>query len=362
MQDFEEIYLSGGIIEFKKGPGGGVAIEYRQSNPWPVSVFEVYVSYQGRVLDTVPMGGIGQVIPYPQPSMLAWVLSDRHGMFGRRCPECKTYFRTSSCPGDKFCPYCGYRGKSIHFLTQNQLDYIAKFCKSFIEAHSAESNVILNLDELAKELPENQAKWFYKEEKQQNSYACRSCKAKFDILGEYGLCPVCGKSNFLEVFDKKLAELEKQFEEANESISDRHDREVEWEKLTRCVSDFESMANQVRRILVRFPAVPKRKSDLRSLSFQRVLNAAEALNAWYGFDYLENLPVEDRDCLNRMFNRRHLFTHRAGQVDQEYLDTTGDTSVRLNQVVRVRSNEIRRLIKLVRQAGQRLIQGYETIQ
>ena len=200
------------------------------------------------------------------------------------------------------------------------------------------------------------------EEKQQNSYVCSGRRTRFDILGEYGLCPVCGKANFQEIFDKKLSELEKQLEDASKTLLDRHDREVEWEKLTRCVSDFESMANQVRCILVRLPAIPKRKNALRSLSFQRVLSAAEALNAWYGFDYLENVSGEDRDFLNRMFNRRHLFTHRAGQVDQEYLDNTGDTSVRLNQVVRVRSNEIKRLIKLVGQAGQRLILGYEAIQ
>ena len=127
-----------------------------------MSMFQVCVSYEGKILDTVPFGGIGQVIPYPQPSLLAWVLSDRHGMFGRQCPECKSYFRTNSCPRNNVCPYCGYRGKSIHFLTHNQLEYISKFCNSFIEAHKGDSDVILNLDELAKELPDNQPKWLYR--------------------------------------------------------------------------------------------------------------------------------------------------------------------------------------------------------
>ncbi len=62
-----------------------------------------------------------------------------------------------------------------------------------------------------------------------------------------------------------------------------------------------------------------------------------------------------------MFNRRHLFTHNAGRVDQEYLDNTGDTSVKLNQVLYVRSKEIKRLISLVSGTGQRLIQGYEAV-
>jgi len=159
-----------------------------------------------------------------------------------------------------------------------------------------------------------------------------------------------------------LAKLEKEFEQAKEEITERHDREVEWEKLTRCVSDFESMANQLCSILVRLPTTPNRKSNLQSLSFQRILKAAMKLDEWYGFNFLENVSKKDHKFLYRMFNRRHLFIHNAGRVDQEYLDNTGDTSVRLNQVLRVRSKEINRLIKLVMEAGQRLIQGYEAIQ
>ena len=187
MREFREICLSGGVIEFTKGPEGGVAIGYKSSNPWPITMFQVCVSFDGEVLDTVPFGGIGQIIPYPKPSLLAWVLSDREGMFGRQCPECNSYFRINTCPGDEYCPYCGYNGKSINFLTPNQLQYIEKFCTSFIEAYEGESDVILNLDELEKQLPENKPNWLYSEEIQQNRYACSKCRSDFDILGEYGI-------------------------------------------------------------------------------------------------------------------------------------------------------------------------------
>jgi hypothetical protein len=283
-------------------------------------------------------------------------------MFGRGCPKCKSYFRTDSCPADKFCPYCGYKGASIDFLTDNQIKYIAAFCNSFIEAHDGDEDVILDLDKLAEELPENRPKWLYSEEQQQSSFTCSGCKAKYDILGEYALCPICGKGNFSEVFEQKLSELEQQFQATDKNVSDRNEREVEWEKLTRCISDFESVANQIRRFLLRYPATPKRKSALSSLSFQKILTASDRLKEWYGYDILEGVSETDRRFLNRMFNRRHVFTHNAGRVDQEYLDNTGDTTVRLNQVLRVRSREIRRLIPLVRDCGQRLIQGYESIQ
>ena len=362
MEEFQEIYLSGGKVEFKKGPSGGVSLRYSQANPWPVSMFQVCVSFEGEVLDTVPFGGMGQVIPYPQPSLLAWVISDRHGMFGRRCPKCCSYFRINVCPGDRFCPYCGYSGKSIDFLTDNQLKYIGIFCKSFIAAHNEDNDVILDLDNLVAELPENKPQWLYSEEKQQNNYSCENCKMKYDILGEYGLCPHCGNPNIEDVFQSKTEGVEKQFREADKRLSDRHEREVEWEKLLiRCVSEFESMANQLRYYMLRFPATPQRRNALKSLTFQNVQKANDCIREWYGFEILDGVSDADRRFLNVMFNRRHVFTHNAGRVDQEYLDNTDDTTVRLNQVLRIRSKEISRLIELVRYCGLRLIRGYMSI-
>lgn len=198
MEEFQEIYLSGGKIEFEKGPKGGVSIGYHHSNPWQMAVFQVCVSFEGKVLDIVPFTGMGPMPPYPQPSLLAWVISDRHGMFGSFCRNCQSYFRIDMYPGDTICPYCGHLDKSINFLTENQLQYIAAFCKSFIEAHNGDNDVILDLDKLAEELPENRPKWLYSEEQQQNSYTCAKCKRKYDILGEYGLCPSCGASNLFK--------------------------------------------------------------------------------------------------------------------------------------------------------------------
>ena len=153
-----------------------------------------------------------------------------------------------------------------------------------------------------------------------------------------------------------------QFEEAQGTIRDRHDREVEWEKLTRCVSDFESLANQIRNQLSTLPATSKRKTAIKSLNFQNVIAAAKELDKWYGFDFLEGISKSDRSFLHLHFNRRHLFTHNAGRVDKRYIEITKDETVRLNQVLRVKSKEIDRLIKLLRQLGRKLIYGYESIQ
>jgi hypothetical protein len=139
-------------------------------------------------------------------------------------------------------------------------------------------------------------------------------------------------------------------------------REVEWEKLTRCVSEFEALANAVRKSLLQMPATPKRRNDLSQLSFQRILNASDCIKNWYEIDILKNTTEENRVFLNKMFNRRHIFTHNAGKIDQEYIDNTGDTSVRVNQTIRFGSREIQRLIPLIRKCSTNLLEGFLSIE
>ena len=48
-------------------------------------------------------------------------------------------------------------------------------------------------------------------------------------------------------------------------------------------------------------------------------------------------------------------------VDQEYLDRTGDETVRLHQVVTVSSAEVRRLLSLVGRVAGNLLDGFESV-
>ena len=360
-EEFQEIAHTGGKITFLHDPEQGTAIQIQHSNPWAASMHQVCVSYVGEVLDFVPAGGIGRVIPYPQHSILAFIISDREGLFGRKCPECESYFRSSFLTSKTTCPYCGHKGKGVEFLTKNQLQFIGQFCNSFIEAHTKGKTIEIDLDELTKELSENKPGWVYTEERQQSKHSCQECRCVYDILGDYGVCPSCGTSNFQSVVDEKFDALEAQLKEADENITDRHEREVEWEKLTRCVSEFEALANIVRSHLMRLPLISKRRAELSRISFQRILNASEQIEQWFGIGILHDISDKDREFLNKMFNRRHVFTHNAGRIDQEYIDNTGDTSVRINQVIRLRSREIKRLIPLVLLCAQNLVTGFHDL-
>ena len=301
--------------------------------------------------------------PYPQPSIPVWLISDREGLWGRTCPDCQSYFRTN-CIGDTHCPYCGFSDKGLAFTTANQLRYIERICNAYIEALNGGQNVTVDLNAVIDELPDNRPQWMYSEERQQTRFDCRDrdCRTTVDILGEYGGCPRCGKRNLSDVFEAKISGLESQFTEVDETLTERHEREVEWEKLLRCASEFEAMANDIKRQLLSLPAIAKRKGELEQTNFLRIETANARFLNWYGFEILDGISLDDRRFLNTMFNRRHIFAHNAGRVDQEYLDNTGDNSVRLNEKIRVKSKEIRRLIPLVKQAGRNLITGFESIE
>src|ERR1700733_6618603 len=58
------------------------------------------------------------------------IAADAQGYLGRECPiqNCLGYFKITPGTGLKgaapcYCPYCGHKGESNTFFTQEQLDY-----------------------------------------------------------------------------------------------------------------------------------------------------------------------------------------------------------------------------------------------
>ena len=364
MSEFQEIAHSGGKIELHFEQPDSVSLGFTHAGSFGMSLFQMGVSLDGKKLEYLPLGGMDLRAPEPpSPIVPAFIISDREQCFGRSCSKCGSYFRTNRPAAVLHCPYCSHTDGNASFTTPNQLQFIHKIRESYLAAFKEKHSITIDLDKLADELPENRPAWNYSEERQQNCYECPTtdCKTRYDILGEYAGCPKCGKRNSLQVFERSIAEVEQRFNKADAELKDRQEREVEWGKLSRCIADFEAMARDIQRQLQLLPATPKRKKDIQGMSFQNILKANDSLLSWFGFEMLFRFSDDDKTLLNRMFNRRHVLTHNGGRIDQEYLDNTQDTTVRLNQKIVVRSKEIRRLFPLLRTVAQNLFQGFELI-
>jgi hypothetical protein len=180
-------------------------------------------------------------------------------------------------------------------------------------------------------------------QRQQFHFTCSECNVAVDILGDYGWCPKCGRSNADVIIDRKLKSMETAFENACQNLADKNQRGEMLDRLTvGCISEIETLGNHLRHRLKLIPAIPKRKKELDKLSFQRVLDACESFDQWYGLETLEGVSEEQKAFLKMMLHRRHIITHNGGRVDADYLKFSSDTQAKLNERIRVRSSQVRR--------------------
>jgi hypothetical protein len=64
-----------------------------------------------------------------------------------------------------------------------------------------------------------------------------------------------------------------------------------------------------------------------------------------------SVPKADLPFIKQMVQKRHILIHNGGVVDQDYLDKSGDTQVRLGERIRVCSKEAKRFIECVQTMG-----------
>lgn len=356
-KEFEEIQHSGGTYSYTYHEGRGVSQGYSVASSWRWCAQLLCVSFDGEILGYVrPSGMGGPQKPYPQPSIICFLLSDREGFFGARCPSCKSYFRVHHMPGQATCPYCGVQGPGTEFITDNQRKFLYKQCETCIQALNEKRTIEVNIEALFEGLPQNTQGWVYTETKQQSQHKCSRCsygQFEYDILGDFGVCPSCGYPNFASVILPKLNALEERHK-----IAEGGPTAVAHTELATGFSDFEALGNAALRFFQNIPATRQRKTAMEKLSFQRLFEAAEKMKQWYGVDLLRGLSQDENEFLNLMLQRRHICIHNGGRVDQHYLEKTSDSTVILNQVVRITNSDILKLTPILRKCANNLIAGF----
>lgn len=357
-----------GAIEFLFDPQHGIAIKASSFR----ALYFVAVSMDGhRLLATVPAAGLGQEMVYPKPSVLTYIQSDEQGMWGRNCPACQRYFRTTHVMdvGDvTYCPYCAASAPCLAFVSKEQRGYIRAFYEAYVRAYVRKANTQLDMKAITDETPA----WHYSEEKLQFHFTCRpqACGAQTDILGRYGFCPRCGRSNARTLFCDDLVELIAHLERTRDTVTDAGQRGAVWEDvITKSVSKLEAMARHLRNILLRLPMTSRRRKELETLNFQQPIQADRCLREWFDIGLLEwrGNTVEpgravakgDLPFVTKMVQRRHILIHNGGIVDQEYVEKSGDADARLGERIRIRSKEAKRFAELVLDMGQNFLDNIE---
>lgn len=359
--EFQEIAHSGGklTIHVVTDPEGhrSYQLSWQHCRPVQSAISAVYALPQGLVVDSIELGGIGQPWNTPPHSdcIPVFIGSDSEGKFGRQCPACRGYWRSTGWA--TICPYCGRHANSHQFLTTAQRAYVCQVCTRFIEAISAEADGdhLIDMDAVADAVGKESDKppFYYSEESQQNQFRCEACGSFNDILGRFGYCSVCGTRNDLrELLDNIVKPLRSRINDGGP-----------YEDCVRdLVSAFDSFAGRYARELVRHvPMTPGRTALFESRRFHQLKQVADDFKTVFDIDILKGSDCEDQRFATRMFYRRHVYEHNGGEADEKYIADSGDNSVRLGQALRESKDSAHRLADLVLKMAKNLHSGFHLI-
>jgi hypothetical protein len=167
--------------------------------------------------------------------------------------------------------------------------------------------------------------FYYAEQSQQNKFDCSACGSFNDILGVFGYCSRCRTRNDLQELSQKVVP----------AIRERINGGGPYESCVRdIVAAFDSAAARyVEELTRQVPLTERRRNRLENRRFHNLGLVAEDLKEIFDIDIFDGLSPEDVEFATRMFYRRHVYEHKAGEADEKYIEDSGDTSVRPKQAL-----------------------------
>lgn len=342
--EFEEIGHSGGRITFsiKTDDKGwrSYQVGVSSSRPVPTVMIAVYALPQGVPVEAIQLRGIGQPWnPAPFPDCFpVFIASDSQGKFGHHCPHCNGYWRSGPWPN--VCPYCAAKAPGYQFLSEAQRRYVRHYCEVLSEALASggDSEVVIDMDAVADAVGKEGAKpaFYVSEQSQQRKFTCGACEEFNDILGRFGYCSLCGTRNDLADFEGQTVP----------SIRERLNAgNVPEDSVRDAVASFDSFIAQVAKQLVELvPMTERRKNRLSKQRFHDLEEVRATFKNWFDIDVCADMNTDECRFVALMFHRRHVYEHKGGEVDQKYLDDSGDTTVCLKQHIHETKQSVHNLL------------------
>ena len=128
------------------------------------------------------------------------------------------------------------------------------------------------------------------------------------------------------------------------------------------MSAFDSTVGQyVGQLIQRVPMTQARRNRLDGKRYQDLQLVQQDLNEIFGIHIQEGINSTDFEFAKQIFHRRHVYEHKGGEADRKYITDSGDTSVRLKQVLRETQDSAHRISNLVVKMAANLHRGFHDI-
>jgi hypothetical protein len=293
--------------------------------------------------------------------------SDEDGLVGRECPNptCLSYFKVKFGTGLKgenlpcHCPYCGHIAGHDQFWTQDQIEYaqsimLNEFSKA-IKADAQEwdrelrrstrnSFIKLNMEYKGQSHPI----YHYQEMELETKVTCEVCTLEYAIYGLFAFCPDCGTHNSPQILKKNLELVVKLLALADGEREPELADLLVVKALETAVSTFDGFG---RAYCEAHAAQSVNPDQARGISFQNLAKARTIFQTIFSRDLAQGLTKDEWEFILRCFQKRHLFAHKMGIVDDAYKKITVDPGAIVGHKVKIIRDEIQKLLPLLERIG-----------
>lgn len=303
--------------------------------------------------------------------------SGENGYFDRECPNenCLYQFKIKMkdwkekvSDEEVHCPMCGHVDTSDKWWTQDQLEQMHEIASSY-----AMNYIQQELDKSFKSLERSTRrnkfiKITYKPGKRvtfinnpigqmpewEKEITCEKCGTTYSVIGSAYFCPCCGYNSASSSFSESLDTIQKMLDSVEQMkalFSEKYDsdkaetmcRSMIEGSLGDCVSSFQKFAER------RYTEITGK--SVRVNDFQIVEKGSNLFCSAVGYGYEKWLSEDEIDMLKLYFQRRHLFEHNNGMVDEQYLSKAGDTDYAVGQRLIIRKSEVEEVLKTLKKLG-----------
>jgi Zn ribbon nucleic-acid-binding protein len=306
------------------------------------------------------------------------LLTDEKGFIGRKCPQCKKYFKVKFGTGlhgsECNCPYCGFAGDHQQFATEEQVKYaksvaMNKFEEEVLEPilqdferdlkrlEDATRHGLIQIKVESHRSPMTMPLNTYQEKEVETYVKCDHCGLEFEVYGVFANCPDCKTLNAAVVFGTSIEVSRKRIKIGTTQGDPELQEAFLEDALSAGVSAFDGLGKALQ---THYPSMFK---DKRKNLFQNLEALGKCLTDSVGKSLSDIVGKENYDLLWKMFQVRHVMEHNMGVVDADCIKKVPDLQSLDGRKYVLTQEEVERFLSIVLEAGNRifeLITGKET--
>lgn len=307
--------------------------------------------------------------------------TDDEGYVDRQCPfkDClfvfkvhiddwKNLFKNEAI----FCPLCRHKADSSQWWTYEQIAYAKKFAENQVLralhkgarssansfAPSRKKGFITITLSLKGSPPAPMRLPAPATEEMKMKVVCEKCNARFSVIGAAYFCPCCGYNSVVRVFEasmqKVLAKVEnlELVKTAFAEAGKEDEGVVCCQSLIEtgiqdCVVAFQYLAE---KLYLKIPGASTPPFNV----FQRIDDGSDLWKHSTTEGYDDWLTEYELKTMKLLFQRRHLFSHTEGIVDEKYLNKSGDVDYVEEQRIVVKERDVVSLVHIVSKLAEKM--------